>query len=55
MWFGFDNVYLSHDHVPFLTSHFSTVKLHERMGSIPYIPLIKTPHYIFLGAKAADK
>jgi S-adenosylmethionine-diacylgycerolhomoserine-N-methlytransferase len=50
-WFGHDNVFLSPDHLPWLQSRFQTVKLEERLGKAPYLPL-KPPYYIFLGRKA---
>ena len=50
-WFGHDNVFLSPDHLPWLQSRFQTVKLEERLGKVPYLPL-KAPYYIFLGRKA---
>jgi len=50
-WFGHDNVFPSPDHVPWLQSHFQTVKLAEGMGKVPYLPL-KAPYYVFLGRKA---
>ena len=31
-WFGFDNVFLSPDHLPWLQGRFETVKLEERLG-----------------------
>jgi S-adenosylmethionine-diacylgycerolhomoserine-N-methlytransferase len=51
-WFGFDNVFLSPDHLPCLQSRFQTVRLEERFGKVPYLPLLKAPYYIFLGRKA---
>ncbi len=49
IFFGFDNVYLSHDHLPFLNSHFKTTQIVERLSSVPYIPFFKVPQYIFIG------
>jgi S-adenosylmethionine-diacylgycerolhomoserine-N-methlytransferase len=51
-WFGFDNVFPSPDHLPWLQSHFTTVKLEERMGKVPYLLWLKAPYYIFIGTKA---
>jgi S-adenosylmethionine-diacylgycerolhomoserine-N-methlytransferase len=54
-WFGADNVFLSPDHIPWLESHFQTVRLDERLGRVPYLMGLKAPHYIFLGRKQAGK
>lgn len=51
-WFGFDNVFLSPDHVPLLQSLFSTERLEERLGKVPYLLGLKAPYYIFVGRKA---
>lgn len=50
-WFGSDNVFLSPDHLPYLQNKFETVRLDERRGKIPYLPLIRAPHYLFIGRK----
>jgi S-adenosylmethionine-diacylgycerolhomoserine-N-methlytransferase len=50
-WFGSDNVFLSPDHIPYLQNKFETVRLDERRGKIPYLPLIRAPHYLFIGRK----
>jgi len=52
-WFGSDNVFLSPDHLPYLQNKFETVRLDERKGKIPYLPLIRAPHYLFIGRKAS--
>ena len=52
-WFGFDNVFPSADHLPWLRAHFETVKLEERVGRVPYMLGLKAPYYIFAGRKAA--
>jgi len=51
-WFASDNVFLSGDHVPYLKNKFETVQFEERRGKIPYLPLIRAPHYIFIGRKS---
>lgn len=53
-WFASDNVFLSPDHIPFLQSRFETVVLEERRGKIPYLPLIRAPHYLYVGRKPLD-
>lgn len=50
-WFGFDNVFLSPDHLPWLTAHFETLTLEERAGRVPYLFGLKAPYYIFVGRK----
>ena len=35
-WFGCDNVFLSPDHLPWLQSHFQTVRLEERRGRVSW-------------------
>jgi S-adenosylmethionine-diacylgycerolhomoserine-N-methlytransferase len=50
-WFGHDNVFLSPDHLPCLQGRFRTVRLEERAGTVPYLPFLKAPYYVFLGRK----
>jgi S-adenosylmethionine-diacylgycerolhomoserine-N-methlytransferase len=50
IWFGYDNVFLNPDHIPYLQSRFQTIRLEEKMGSVPYMPL-QAPYYVFLGRK----
>ncbi len=51
-WFASDNVFPSPDHLPFLRSHFDTELCHESRSKVPYIPLIRTPFYQFIGRKS---
>jgi S-adenosylmethionine-diacylgycerolhomoserine-N-methlytransferase len=53
-WFGFDNVFLSPDHLPLLQSLFTTERLEERLGKVPYLLGLKAPYYIFVGRKHAE-
>ena len=53
-WFATDNVFPSQDHLPFLKSHFETVWVQESRSKVPYIPLIRTPYYQFIGRKATS-
>ncbi len=50
-WFNWDNVFLSSEHVPYLQARFQTVRLEERLGSMPYLLGMKAPYYIFWGRK----
>ncbi|MDA7905568.1 class I SAM-dependent methyltransferase [bacterium] len=50
-WFATDNVFPSPDHLPFLRSHFEQTHLIEARNRMPYVPLLKTPYYQFIGRK----
>ncbi len=50
-WFGFDNVFPSPDHVPFLHRNFDPVLFEEHRGKVPYMPLMRVPYYLFVGRK----
>ncbi len=49
--FAIDNVFPSSDHLPFLNHHFERVFLSENRSKLPYVPLLRTPYYIFVGRK----
>jgi len=51
VWFSNDNVFPSPDHLPFLKSHFTTVFQAEHKAKVPYLPLVRTPYYQFIGMK----
>lgn len=53
VWFASDNVFPSTDHLPFLQSHLATEWCRESRSKVPYIPLIRTPFYQFIGSKRA--
>jgi S-adenosylmethionine-diacylgycerolhomoserine-N-methlytransferase len=53
MWFSYDNVHLSPDHLPYLCSHFEVVDLVENTTQLPYIPLSRVPYYWLVGRKQA--
>jgi S-adenosylmethionine-diacylgycerolhomoserine-N-methlytransferase len=46
-----DNVFPSPDHVPFLQRHFEPLKFEEHRSKVPYLPLLRTPYYLFVGRK----
>lgn len=48
-WFAHDGVHLSPDHLEYLQSVCRTVYVEEARGSVPYLPLLKAPYYIFVG------
>ncbi|MCE3018653.1 MAG: class I SAM-dependent methyltransferase [Pirellula sp.] len=51
VWFSSDNVFPSPDHIPYLQKHFETTKLKECRAKVPYLPLVRTPYYQFVGKK----
>lgn len=51
VWFAGDNVFPSADHLPFLRSHFEQTWCKESRSKVPYVPLIRTPYYQFIGRK----
>ena len=53
VWFASDNVFPSPDHLPFLRHKFETVWLDEQTTRLPYVPLLRTPYYVFIGRKPA--
>jgi S-adenosylmethionine-diacylgycerolhomoserine-N-methlytransferase len=53
LYFAMDNVFPSPDHVPFLHRHFEPVKFEEHRSKVPYLPLLRTPYYLFVGRKRA--
>jgi S-adenosylmethionine-diacylgycerolhomoserine-N-methlytransferase len=55
LWFGIDNVFLSPDHLPFLRRQFDPKSLVESRASIPYLPWVRAPYYVFIGRKCPDK
>jgi len=53
-WFSSDNVFPSPDHVPYLHRHFAPQHFEEHRAKVPYLPLIRTPYYTFIGRKRHD-
>lgn len=53
-WFATDNVFPSADHLPFLRHNFATSYVNESNNRLPYVPLIRTPYYVFTGIKGAE-
>lgn len=51
-WFSWDNVFLSPDPLRCLQHRFTTVRLEEHLGRVPYLLGLKAPYYIFVGRKA---
>ena len=50
-WFGKDNVFLSAEHAPYLHHRFETVQFIESMATIPFLPGLQVPYYLFIGRK----
>jgi len=51
LWFAGDNVFPSPDHVPYLHRHFDPLHFEEHRAKVPYVPLVRTPYYTFVGRK----
>jgi S-adenosylmethionine-diacylgycerolhomoserine-N-methlytransferase len=51
LWFGFDNVFPSPDHVPYLHHRFDVQTFSEHTAPMPYAPGVRTPYYLFIGQK----
>ena len=50
-WFAADDVFLSPDHLPYLRRRFTPLIEERRLGKVPYLPLVRAPHYWFVGRK----
>ena len=50
-WFATDNVFPSHDHLPYLRHRFDQLSLGEYKSRVPYTLILKTPYYVFIGRK----
>jgi S-adenosylmethionine-diacylgycerolhomoserine-N-methlytransferase len=50
-WFAHDGVRLGPEQLEYLLSRFEIVRLREHRGSVPYIPRLRVPYYIFTGRK----
>ena len=51
LWLAQDNVYLSADHLPYLSRRFVPLSVVEQRGPVPYLPLLRAPYYQFVGRK----
>jgi S-adenosylmethionine-diacylgycerolhomoserine-N-methlytransferase len=51
-WFAHDGVHLSDLHLPTLRSQFIASHARESLGSVPYLPGLRTPYYLFVGTKS---
>jgi S-adenosylmethionine-diacylgycerolhomoserine-N-methlytransferase len=51
-WFAHDGVHLSAAHLETLKARLRTVHCEERRAPVPYLPGVRAPYYLFVGAKA---
>jgi S-adenosylmethionine-diacylgycerolhomoserine-N-methlytransferase len=51
IWFGFDNVFPSPDHLPYLQHRFTPQHFSEHRAAMPYLPGARVPYYVFIGRK----
>lgn len=49
-WFSTDNVFPCKDHIPYLLEHFNEERFTEHRAKVPYLPLVRTPYYNFIGS-----
>ena len=50
-WFAHDGVYLSPDHLPYLESVTEPVHRIEASGTVPFLPGLRAPYYVYIGMK----
>ena len=53
-WFGHDAVRLSGEHLPYLQDRLEPVHCEQLRGSVPFLPGLRVPYYLFVGRKAAS-
>ena len=51
-WFAHDGVRLSPAHLPYLRQRLAPVMLREGRGTLPWLPGLRVPYYVFVGRKA---
>ena len=51
LWFAHDGVRLDAGHLPALRSLLPAHRLEERRSALPYLPGLRVPYYVFVGAK----
>ena len=51
LWFDHDGVRLSPDLLPYLCHRFEPVRVEERWGSLPWLPALRVPYFLFVGRK----
>jgi len=53
-WFAHDGVRLSAAHLPYLRDQTRELDFETGLGSIPYLPALRVPHFLFIGCKAGQ-
>jgi S-adenosylmethionine-diacylgycerolhomoserine-N-methlytransferase len=51
-WFAHDGVHLDPEHLARLAAAVPDCRILERRGSVPYLPALTAPYYIFIGRKS---
>jgi S-adenosylmethionine-diacylgycerolhomoserine-N-methlytransferase len=49
LWLAHDGVFLSPDQLPYLMARCDCMHLEERFGTVPYLPSVRIPYYLFVG------
>lgn len=52
-WFGHDGVRLSAAHLPYLQQRLEALHCEQLRGSVPFLPGLRAPYYLFIGRKKA--
>ena len=52
-WCRHDQVHLSPQHISALCTLTDRLHLHEGSGSLPYVPLLRAPYFVYVGVKPA--
>lgn len=50
-WFAHDGVFLEPERLNYLLETFKASSLQERLGSVPFLPGLRVPYYIFTGQR----
>ncbi len=53
-WFGHDGVHPNPGHLPALRRLLPEHRLMEGLGSVPYLPGVRVPYYVFVGRRPAS-
>jgi len=54
-WFDHDGVRLNSDLLAYLQYRFETLEVRELRSSVPYMPGLQVPYFIFIGRKRAEE
>lgn len=50
-WFAFDHVHVGPNQLAALVQSFERIRLDERYGVVPYVPLGRVPHFLYIGRR----